>query len=227
MSKNTKESPVITKETKFENVNNWLMMGIDLESRRIHLDMEVDEVMATLVIRGLLKMSDISYDPIELYLSSFGGDAYAGLSIYDAIRSCPCDVVIHANGKIMSAGFLIYLAGDLRLSAKHTTFMMHSVTSTSEGKVKDQEIDVQESKRLNNIMFDILAERTKMKKAWWYRKILSHDVYLDVNQAREYGVVDTDKTKKPLTKIKKTVKVVKKLEKKSNVRKSKKRRFKI
>ena len=186
---------VITKENKFENATTWLHLGIDLDSRRIQLDMEVSEVMASLVIRSLLKMSDISKDPIEIYLSSFGGEIYAGLSIYDAIRACPCDVIIYANGKIMSAGLLIFLAGDVRLASPHTTFMAHSVSFGSEGKLKDIEVDVTEGKRLNNVMLDILAERTKKPRKLWYRLILSHDKFFNLTEAREYGLISKSEEK--------------------------------
>jgi ATP-dependent Clp protease protease subunit len=181
---------IVQKENKFENAAHWLAMGIDLDCRRIQLDMDVNDIMASLVIRSLLKMSDMSNDPIEIYLSSYGGEAYAGFSIYDAIRSCPCDVIIYASGKLMSMGPIIFLAGDVRIAAKHTTFMLHSVSSGTEGKIKDQEIDVLSGKRINDTMLNILAERTKMKKTWWYRKILSHDFYFDLTEAKEYGIIN-------------------------------------
>lgn len=224
-----KSAEVVTKETRFESAQAWLSFGIDLESRRIQLDMDVTDVMSSLVFRALLKMADISNEPIEIYLSSYGGEAYSGLAIYDAIRSSPCDIIIYANGKIMSAGVLIFLAGDVRYASKHTTFMMHSVSSGTEGKVKDQEIDVMESKRINNIMLDILAERTKMKRNWWYRKILSHDQYFDATYAKEIGMVDTTPSKKPkikkkLTNVVKPSKIKKSTKVAKNVRKSKKRR---
>lgn len=184
---------VIAKENKFENATTWLQLGIDLDSRRIQLDMEVNEIMASLVIRALLKMSDISKEPIEIYLSSFGGEMYAGLSIYDAIRACPCDVVIYASGKIMSAGLMIFLAGDIRIAAAHTTFMAHSVSFGSEGKLKDIEVDVSEGKRLNNVMLDILAERTKKPRKLWYRLILSHDKFFNLTEAKQYGLISTSK----------------------------------
>lgn len=221
MFKLAKESEVVTKDTKFENFSTWITMGIDIESRRIQLDMDVSDVMASLVIRALVKMADISHEPIEIYLSSYGGEAYSGLAIYDAIRASPCDIIIYANGKIMSAGVLVFLAGDVRYAAKHTAFMMHSVSSGVEGKVKDQEIDVLEAKRINNVMLDILAERTKMKKNWWYRKILSHDFYFDAQTGKELGVVDTT-PKNKLTKSTKVSKITKR--EKKNVRKSKRSR---
>ncbi len=182
---------VVAKDNKFENAAHWLQMGIDLEYRRIQLDMDVSDVMASLIIRALLKMTDISHDPIEIYLSSYGGEAYAGFAIYDAIRACPCDIIIHANGKCMSMAPIIFLAADVRIASKNTTFMLHSVSSGTEGKIKDQEIDVQSGKRINDTMLNILAERTKMKKSWWYRKILTHDFYFDLTEAKSYGLIST------------------------------------
>jgi ATP-dependent Clp protease protease subunit len=205
---------VVFKDSKFENAQQWLQMGIDLESRRIQLDMDVSDVMASLVIRAVVKMSDISHEPIEIYLSSFGGDLYSGMSIYDTLRECPCDIIIHANGKIMSAGLLIFLAGDIRVAAPHTTFMVHSVSFGSDGKLKDLEIDVAEGKRLNNLALDIITERTKKPKKLWYRLTLSHDKYFNAAEAKEYGIL----TNSPVL-----VKKVKKAKVSKNVRRKSKK----
>lgn len=179
--------------TLSELMTLWFTLGIDLESRRIDVDTEVDETMASIIVRSLLKMSELSKDPIELYLSTFGGDAYSAMKIYDAITACDCDVHIIASGKIMSAGFIIFLAGDQRTAAPHTAFMMHSISYESEGKVKDQEISVIEAKRLNNIFLDILAQRTNKNKKYWYRKLNGPDQYMDVAQAKECGVIPQPK----------------------------------
>lgn len=186
------------------NNSLWFDQGIDLIARRIHIDYDVTNEMSTIIIRALLKMCETSHEPIEIYLSSYGGEAYAGLSIYDAIRSCPAEVVIIANGKVMSAAFIIFLAGDKRLAAQHTAFMMHSVSSTITGKTKDQEIEVQEAKRINNSFLEILVNRTKMSKKWWYRQILSHDKYMTTTEAFEYGLITQQtKSRKNKSKIKK------------------------
>lgn len=187
---------VVTKEYRYDNAMSWLTHGVDFESRRIHLDGDVNEYMSSIVIRALVKMTEISNAPIEVYLSSYGGDAYAGLAIYDAIRACPCDIIMYANGKIMSSGLIIFLAGDRRFAAEHTTFMAHAVSSSTDGKVKDQEIDVNEAKRINNIMLEVLQIRSKRNKKYWYRKIMHSDFYFSVNEAKEMGVVTVGVQKK-------------------------------
>ena len=194
--------------SELEGDSLWLQLGVDLSSRRIHVDMEVSETMATIVIRSLLKMSENSNKPISIHLSTYGGEAYSCLAIYDAIQACPCPITIYASGKIMSAGFIIFLAANKRVAAPNTTFMIHSISSGTEGRIKDQEIDVAEGKRLNAVMLNIVATRTKMNLKWWTRQIAIHDRYMDVTQAKEYGIIRDVEVKKP-TKPKTAKKVVK------------------
>lgn len=213
---------VVTKDVRFDNAMHWLSMGVDFEARRIEINMEVGDLMSSIITRAILKMNDISHAPIEIHLSSFGGSAYDGLAIYDAIKNSPSDVYIIANGKIMSAAFIIFLAGKVRIAQPHTTFMMHSVSFGSEGKVKDQEIDVQEAKRLNNTFLDILHNRTKRNRRWWYRQILSHDKFFNVADAIETGIINAV-PKAPVKRPHKK-KVSKKTVVKKNVTKKKARR---
>lgn len=173
-----------------ENNLNWIVNGVDFENRRIEIRGEVGEAMASYVTRNLLKMSEHSSEPIELYISSPGGDAYEGLAIFDAIVACPCDVHIIASGKIMSAGFMIFLAGDKRVAAKHTRFMMHSVSYSADGVAKDHEVQVNEAKAINNAFLDIMASRTKKPRKFWYRKMLTSDYYMNVEEATQVGVIN-------------------------------------
>lgn len=180
----------------------FLQMGVDFDSRKIHVDMAVDDTMASIILRGLIRMNSQSSEPIDLYLASYGGDVYAAMSIFDAIRASKAPVRIHGNGKLMSAGFMIFLAADQRDASPNTTFMFHSISYGSEGKVRDQEVSVTEAKRLNNIFLDILQQRTKQTKKYWYRKINGADFFLDVAQAKECGVIPVPKATKKVTKKK-------------------------
>lgn len=209
----------ISKNEEVENVNpalevamNFISSGIDLATRTIEIRADVSEGMGSYITRALLKMSQMSNDPIDLYLSSPGGDAYEGFAIYDAIVACPCEVRVIASGKIMSAAFLIILAGDVRVAAKNTTFMMHSVSyDPGDGKTKDHEVNVNEAKRINNAFLDIAAERTRRNRKWWARAILNQDRYFNAAEALELGVLTPAKS---VVKSRITKKVSKKARKK-------------
>ena len=197
-----------------ENNLNWLINGIDLEARRIELRGEVNELMASFVTRNLLKMSQISNEPIEIYFSSPGGQVGQGLAIYDALISCPCEIHMIGSGEIMSMGFIIFLAGDKRTAAKHTRFMMHSISYGTEGITKDHEIQVNEAKSMNNANLEIMAKRTKRDKKYWYRSVLSHDKFMSLDEAITLGVVNAVSENKPMVAKKPVKKATKKVAKK-------------
>lgn len=179
-------------ESPLETSMTFIAAGLDLEKRIIELRGEVSDDMASYLTRALMKLTELNHEPITIYLSSPGGDAYESFAIYDAITKCPCDVKIVASGKIMSAGFLIMLAGDTRVAMPHTTFMMHSVISPipEEATVKQQEVDLAESKRINAVFLEIATARTKRNKKWWQRMVLDgKDRYFTVNEAMDIGVL--------------------------------------
>ena len=184
---------------------NWVMTGVDIESRRIDAIGDVCEAMQAIIVRGLLKMSEISKDPIEIYLSTYGGDAYSALAIYDAIRACECDVSVIATGKIMSAGTIIMLAGDYRAASVNTRFMIHSISTSSEGKIRDMDVDLNEAKFLNNKMIQIYTERTRIKNPKvWQKKLTSSDIYFGIDKAVEYGFIKLPAKEVPNVKSKRS-----------------------
>lgn len=186
--------------TLLEDFNTFVETGVDISSRRIEFNGEINDAAQSLFIRSLIKMSDISSDPIDIYFSSEGGDIYNGLAIYDAMRACKCKIRMFASGKIMSAGIIIFLGANERYATPNTRFMVHSVAQITvreeTTKLKDMKIDVLETDSLNNQMLTIIAERTKMSFAWWQKKVLSHDYYFGVNTAIDYGIIKIPTLKK-------------------------------
>lgn len=181
---------VVGKDEKYENSKFFMLNGVDLEKRTISIYDDIDQDSAAFLVRGLKKMIEVSReDPIDVEINSPGGDTYCSFAMFDAIKDCPCTVRTFAQGHVMSAGFTIYLAGDERYSYPHTTFMAHSGHSRTWGKEFEQHIDVQELKRLNEKLFELYAEETNMGRAWWKRKLKTHDLYFDYDKAMELGVV--------------------------------------
>lgn len=169
----------------------FLDHGIDLDKRRIVLTEEVNEEMHSKVLKAVLKMEDDNTNPITVYLNSEGGEVYSGLGIYDVLRSAKSDIHIHASGAIMSAAALIFLAGDKRYASENVSFMIHSMSAPiPDNKVRDQQVELDENKRINNKMIDILVKRVKMKRALAYRKINSNDWYIGLEEAKTLKIVN-------------------------------------
>ena len=156
-------------------------------------DKEIDETNI-----GTLSLLGIAVQPIRpainIYLSTFGGYIYDMFSIYDEIKSLQkeYEVNIYCVGKIMSAGTIIMLSVDLehRFAYPNTTFMYHTLSSMSLGKVKEMEENIEESKRLHKEMWKIYKENTKIpidKLDEIYK--CKKDWYISSNQALKYKII--------------------------------------
>ena len=130
---------------------------------------------------------------IDIYINSYGGYCYDGLALIDTIQSCEYATIrTHAIGKIMSMGLMIYLAGDERYARPYATFMAHSVSSGTWGKLFEMNTEVKEVKRLQEILCDMFAENTKHDAKWWQRHTKYEDRYYDTEKAKELGIVSHD-----------------------------------
>ena len=138
----------------------------------------------------MLNEIDIEMPHIQILLSTYGGSVYDGLSLYDVIKKSDTEVDVTCFGKIMSMGIPILLASKTRKAYRNTTFMIHEVSSLSIGKIADMEDEVQETKRLNKILFDIIQNETKItadKLREIYEK--KKDWYLTAEEALELGII--------------------------------------
>lgn len=63
--------------------------------------------------------------PINLMIDTCGGDLWAAFSIIDAIRTSCTPVITYNTGKAFSAGFLIFISGDYRITYPRATFLFH------------------------------------------------------------------------------------------------------
>ena len=127
---------------------------------------------------------------IQVLLSTYGGDVYDGLSLYDAIKNSNTEVDITCFGKIMSMGIIILLASKNRKAYRNTTFMIHEISSGAIGKLAELEESVDETKRLNKVLFDIIEKETKITKEKLEEVyIKKQDWFFTAEEALELGLI--------------------------------------
>ena len=158
-------------------------------ARKLLISGEIDCGAAKEIVQ---KIFDINYDdqqkfeeyrdfeikPIELYINSFGGGAYSGLAIIDAMLSSNTPVNTYCIGSAMSMGLWIYMAGKKRFVGKNSTFMYHEVSSCFYDKITGIKLELKESERLQAMYDDIILKNSnimretlddyKSRKAEWY-----------------------------------------------------------
>lgn len=99
-------------------------------------------------------------DLIPIVIDSYGGSVYALLSMVDTIRNCEMKVATIVEGKAMSCGAILFSCGaeGHRYIGKHATVLVHDVSSFSFGKEPEIKASAEETRRLNELVYKLMAE---------------------------------------------------------------------
>lgn len=135
------------------------------------------------------------YEPIQFYISTYGGQASEMFSVYDMMRMLREETPIytHGIGKVMSAGVLLLAAGTKgeRMIGKNCRVMIHGVISGQHGHIADVENEFSEAKMTQKLYINALVEETNMTEKD-IRKMINKktNVYIDAKKAVELGIAD-------------------------------------
>lgn len=132
-------------------------------------------------------------EPIVIRINSPGGSVLDGFALFDTIlrlRRKGHHITTHGIGMIASMATIIMQAGDERVVDANSWFMIHEIGSGTRGKLSDMEDDLKFSKRLNDRLFSILAERSTLSSAAIQRRSKKKDDWLDAEQTVKLGFAD-------------------------------------
>jgi ATP-dependent Clp protease protease subunit len=90
--------------------------------------------------------------PIKLFINSFGGSVYDGLSLVDIIKQSKTPVHTISIGSSMSMGLWIYLTGHKRFVGENATLMFHDISTVVWDKTQGIKQEVKEMERLQAIL---------------------------------------------------------------------------
>jgi ATP-dependent Clp protease protease subunit len=176
-------------------VDAYFDHGIDIANRRVFLDQDIDHDSVGAVVKGLYLMeTDNSSEPIEMFISSYGGCIYEALALYDIINTIKCPIHTFGYGKIMSAAVLLIAAGEpgCRWIAPHVAFMHHDWNAEVEGKAQDLQTVVRHYEAISQQWTKLLAKHTDKDVKWWnVRAKKPADFYFTADEALEWGVADS------------------------------------
>jgi ATP-dependent Clp protease protease subunit len=164
-----------------------------LRNRIIFLGTPVtDEVANTIVAQLLFLQQDDPDRDIHLYINSPGGDADAGLAIYDTMHLVAPDVSTTCVGMAASAAAVILGGGakGKRLSLPNSRMLIHQASAGFQGTAADIQVHAREIIRLNARIKELLAADTGQPVERIERDI-NRDYWMSALEAREYGLIDT------------------------------------
>lgn len=163
-----------------------------LRERIVFLGRPVDEDLANIVVAQLLFLEAEGPDKdIDLYVNSPGGDAYAGMAIYDAMQHVKCDVRTICFGIGMSAAAVIVAGGapGKRLALPHAKLMIHQGSAGFRGAPTDISIAAREVEATTRQMAEIIARHAE-RTIEQVMDDIDRDRFMTPEEAVEYGLVD-------------------------------------
>ena len=163
-----------------------------LRERIVFLGSEVEAGAANLIVAQLLFLEAEDPDEdIRLYVNSPGGDAYAGLAIYDTMQYVKPDVQTYCIGMAMSAGAMILAGGAAgkRHVLPNSKVMIHQGSGGTRGTPADIQIAAREILALTHRYAEVIA-RHSGRDVEQVIKDIDRDRFLTPEEAVAYGLAD-------------------------------------
>ena len=132
---------------------------------------------------------------IPIVIDSYGGQVYSLMSMISAIRSAELPVATIVEGKAMSCGAILFSCGTegLRFVAPESTIMIHDVSSGAFGKNEEIQSNAKETKRLNKLVYEIMADNCRQKRDFFTKEVQNRgraDWYITPKKAKKLGLAD-------------------------------------
>lgn len=139
------------------------------------------------------KAHELEQPVIPIVIDSYGGSIYCLIDMITIIQNSRIPVATIVTSKAFSAGAILFACGHtgLRFMAPHAQLMLHEASSMTGGSVSEMKVDVDQTERINNLIFRILAENCN-KAADYFPDILQKrsntDWYLNAKEAKKHGL---------------------------------------
>ena len=189
--KNGYISPTILEEREL-NVVGYDVFSRLMVDRIIFLGTDVNEDSANIINSQLMYLNSIDDgQDIKLFINTPGGSVIDGLAVYDVMNFVNPDVATYCMGMCASMGSVLLSSGakGKRYSLPNGEVMIHQVSSGVSGQNSDIQIRAKHTQRLQNKLYEILAENTG-KTFEDIERDADRDNWFTASDAKEYGLID-------------------------------------
>lgn len=126
---------------------------------------------------------------LRVNISSDGGVAFDGLTIFGLLRDFPGDVTTYNAGLAASAASLILMGGDTILSAPAAVVMIHEANTAIAGTAGELERIAAALRVTNASIVGVYEQRTGMPRAK-IEKMMAAESWLSAAEAKSLGFID-------------------------------------
>ena len=132
---------------------------------------------------------------IPVIIDSYGGQVYSLMSMISTIKNSTLPVATIVTSKAMSCGAVLLTFGEegMRYADPDATIMIHDVSSGAFGKVEEIKASAQETERLDEKIYTMMARNCGKKDDYFKKKVFTKkhaDWFLDAAEAKKHGMVN-------------------------------------
>lgn len=129
--------------------------------------------------------------PLKIFISSYGGDAYAGWGVVSAIENSDTPIYTYVESFAMSMALPIFLAGHKRFLGKYATLLYHELRGQASGTRQEVKRLDKEYDRLQKLYDDyIIAHSSITQDVLDKHQELVNDWYIGFDDATKYKLYD-------------------------------------
>jgi ATP-dependent Clp endopeptidase proteolytic subunit ClpP len=138
-----------------------------------------------------LMAAESTYSNIDIRINSIGGEVYAGIAIFNALRASKANITIYIDGVAASMASVIALCGKPVYMSRYARLMLHSVSGGCYGNKKDLQEALSQMDSLENTLCDMYAAKLgKDKETIKATYFDGADHWLTAEEAKRLGFVD-------------------------------------
>lgn len=183
---------VLKKSTN--GINCLPIESVLLSQRKLYLSGQIDFPLANRIVQQLIYLeSEDSERPIDLIISSPGGEVLAGLLIYDQLKGMELPVNLYCAGLAASMAAMILAGGEKgrRYVLPHSKIMIHQPLIA--GGIGGNATSIQRTAELimetKSITSELLARDTG-HSVEEVEAAIAFDNYLSAEEAVQFGICD-------------------------------------
>lgn len=148
------------------------------------------EVTSGQIARELMA-AESAYKNIRIRINSVGGEVYAGIAIFNAIRASKADITIYVDGVAASMASVIALCGKPVYMSRYARLMLHSVSGGCYGNKKELRETLEQIESLEDTLCQMYAERLgRDKDAVKAAYFDGADHWMTAEEALALGLID-------------------------------------
>lgn len=189
MKKVTAAKPAM--DSEYYKLEQLFMNHIDISNRRIYLAQDIEPETIDTTVKALHYLEKKSKLPIEIYISSEGGDLYQMFYLYDMIRNCKNEIRTIGSGVICSAAVLLLASGDHRACTSNAWLMAHQSQAIMSGKHDEIQSQALAYREQEKRMWSLVGSHSRKSATEWQNLARAKgEIWLDAEKMLEWGVVD-------------------------------------